>query len=283
MTTQKDSDGNVVVDIYNDASSPYPDTVSFELVKTALNDENGFVPLQVFVPIMDAISAGAGTQNVLMKLDWTTLKSTTDDDPDLQPDDPEEQSPAFDKTINGVRIAAEKGMIPEGTKAEVTEITQGEEYTGAKTALSSVFSNFKLYKIILTKDGKEIQPEGFITISIPVGSLSSTKAGVYRVNSDGTKSLLSGSVEDGMYVFKTNKTGLFAIGEKTASSITANTAKPTVNTPKTTLGTGSTAVKTAANAKTGDTSPIVLFGVLFMASLGILSLSACRRMKKRNR
>lgn len=283
LTTQKDSDGNVVVDIYNDASSPYPDTVSFELVKTALNDENGFVPLQVFVPIMDAISAGAGTQNVLMKLDWTTLKSTTDDDPDLQPDDPEEQSPAFDKTINGVRIAAEKGMIPEGTKAEVTEITQGEEYTGAKTALSSVFSNFKLYKIILTKDGKEIQPEGFITISIPVGSLSSTKAGVYRVNSDGTKSLLSGSVEDGMYVFKTNKTGLFAIGEKTASSITANTAKPTVNTPKTTLGTGSTALKTAANAKTGDTSPIVLFGVLFMASLGILSLSACRRMKKRNR
>lgn len=287
LTTQKDSDGNVVVDIYNDAQSPYPDTVSFELVKTALNDENGLVPLQVFVPIMDAISAGAGTQNVLMKLDWTTLKSTTDDDPDLQPDDPAEQSPAFDKTVNGVRIAAEKGMIPEGAKAEVTEIAQGEEYTSAKTALSSVFSNFKLYKITLSMDGNEIQPEGFITISIPLGSLSGTKAGVYRVNSDGTKSLLAGSVEDGMYVFKTNKTGLFAIGEKTASSITPNTNKPTVNIPKTSAGTtpstGGTAVKTAANAKTGDTTPIVLFGMLFMASLGILSLAVSRRLKTRNR
>lgn len=287
LTTQKDSDGNVVVDIYNDAASPYPDTVSFELVKTALNDENGFVPLQVFVPIMDAISAGAGTQNVLMKLDWTTLKSTTEDDPDLQPDDPKEQSPAFDKTVNGVRIAAEKGMIPKGAKAEVTEISQGQDYTSAKTALSSVFSSFKLYNIILTLDGKEIQPEGFITISIPLGSLSSTKAGVYRVNSDGTKSLLSGIVEDGMYVFKTNKTGLFAIGEKTASALTPNTSKPTVNTPKTNSGTtpntASTAVKTAANAKTGDTAPILLFGILFAASLGALIVFAGRRVKRRNR
>ena len=39
------------------------------------------MPLQVFVPIMDAIASGTGTQPVFLALDWDTLQATTDDDP----------------------------------------------------------------------------------------------------------------------------------------------------------------------------------------------------------
>jgi hypothetical protein len=60
-----------VVDEYNTADTPYPHYLRFKLVDKA-NGE--YVPLQVFVPIMEAIQEGGGTQNVLMKLDWTTLK-----------------------------------------------------------------------------------------------------------------------------------------------------------------------------------------------------------------
>ena len=49
--------------------------------------EDGYVPLQVFVPIMDAISSGTGTQSVFLKLDWSSLKATTADDPDFNGDD----------------------------------------------------------------------------------------------------------------------------------------------------------------------------------------------------
>ena len=69
-----------VVDEYNDADKDekadylYPHQMSFPLVnKSAGDDENGFVHVQVFVPIMESISAGSGTQQALMKIDWTSL------------------------------------------------------------------------------------------------------------------------------------------------------------------------------------------------------------------
>ncbi len=79
---QKDTSGNLVSDIYG---TNYPDVVTFELIPEALED--GYVPLQVFVPVMESIAAGTGTQPVFLKLDWSTLKSTTADDPDFITDD----------------------------------------------------------------------------------------------------------------------------------------------------------------------------------------------------
>lgn len=79
---QKNSDGSLVSDQYG---TNYPDEVTFELIPEALNDE--YVPLQVFVPIMDAISSGTGTQPVYLKLDWRSLKATTSDNPDFDKND----------------------------------------------------------------------------------------------------------------------------------------------------------------------------------------------------
>lgn len=66
---QKDSKGKKVKDSYG---TNYPDQVTFPLIKRALND--GYVPLQVFVPIMDAISSGSGTQAVYLELDLSSVK-----------------------------------------------------------------------------------------------------------------------------------------------------------------------------------------------------------------
>ena len=70
---QKNSDGSLVSDQYG---TNYPDEVTFELI-----------PVQVFVPIMDAISSGTGTQPVYLKLDWSSLKATTSDNPDFDKND----------------------------------------------------------------------------------------------------------------------------------------------------------------------------------------------------
>ena len=70
-----------IVDEFNDADSDgkadflYPHQMTFPLVnKEKGDDEDGFVHVQVFVPIMESISAGSGTQQALMKIDWTSLK-----------------------------------------------------------------------------------------------------------------------------------------------------------------------------------------------------------------
>lgn len=78
------------VDQYNDADNLYPQLLRFKLVDKASAD---FVPLQVFVPIMEAIAEGTGTQDVLMQLDWSTLVKVDDDAP-IDIEEPEEQSSA---------------------------------------------------------------------------------------------------------------------------------------------------------------------------------------------
>lgn len=66
------SDGSRVQDTYG---TNYPKNISFDLIPEAKND--GYVPLQVFVPIMESIATGNGTQNVFLRLDWSTLKTSS--------------------------------------------------------------------------------------------------------------------------------------------------------------------------------------------------------------
>ena len=57
----------------------YPDLVTLELIPEALED--GYVPLQVFVPIMESIAAGTGIQYAFLSLNWDSIVATTADDP----------------------------------------------------------------------------------------------------------------------------------------------------------------------------------------------------------
>lgn len=72
---QKYTTGALVSDNFG---TDYPDIVTFPLIKEALSD--GYVPLQVFVPIMDSISKGTGTQAVFLKLNWSSVKKTNSKD-----------------------------------------------------------------------------------------------------------------------------------------------------------------------------------------------------------
>ena len=71
-TYQKDNKGKKIKDSFG---TNYPDKVSFPMISEV--KEDGWVPLQVFVPIMDSISKGSGTQKVWLKLDFSTLASAT--------------------------------------------------------------------------------------------------------------------------------------------------------------------------------------------------------------
>ena len=71
-TYQKDSKGKKIKDSFG---TNYPAKVTFPMISEV--KEEGWVPLEVFVPIMDSISKGSGTQKVWLKLDFSTLASAT--------------------------------------------------------------------------------------------------------------------------------------------------------------------------------------------------------------
>ncbi len=93
---QTNADGSLVSDAYG---TNYPKTVSFNMIEEAKGD--GFVPLQVVVPLMEAVAVGAGTQSVYLKLDYTTLAQTTADDPRFNPDTTNNNSNNTNNPTNG--------------------------------------------------------------------------------------------------------------------------------------------------------------------------------------
>lgn len=68
---QRYTNDTVVSDYFG---TNYPDIVTFPMIEEARTDS--YVPLQVFIPIMDAIAKGTGTQNIFLKIDWSVLKET---------------------------------------------------------------------------------------------------------------------------------------------------------------------------------------------------------------
>ena len=94
---QTNEDGSRISDQYG---TDYPDFVTFEMIPEALED--GYMPLQVFVPIMESIAAGTGTQPVFLSLDWSTIEKTSEDDPDFNNDaDGDDDSNGGEDNNNG--------------------------------------------------------------------------------------------------------------------------------------------------------------------------------------
>ena len=272
LSTQKNADGTDVMDEFNQTGGSYegklyPDQVKFPLVSDALNDEDGCVPLQVFVPVMEDISAGSGTQNVLLKLDWSTLKETTEDDPDFQPEEPVEQSPAVNVTdsTTGIKIQADEGVFPEGVKLVVTPITSGADYDRAASILSDVGKKFRLFEIHFELNGAEVQPNGIVTVYYPIPEgYDADKVVLYRINDDGTKTLVKGTVENGFYKVMTKSFSTYALVEQ-GSTITdaENSANVGSDIPQ-----------------TGDSTNVLPFALLGLASGGMIGVLFVSRKRK---
>lgn len=272
LSTQKNADGTDVMDEFNQTGGSYegklyPDQVKFPLVSDALNDEDGCVPLQVFVPVMEDISAGSGTQNVLLKLDWSTLKETTEDDPDFQPEEPVEQSPAINVTdpTTGIKVEADKGVFPEGVEQVVTQITSGADYDRAASILSDVGKKFRLFEIHFELDGAEIQPNGIVAVYYPIPEgYDADKVVLYRINEDGTKTLVKGTVENGFYKVMTKSFSTYALVEQGSTIPDAeNSANVGSDIPQ-----------------TGDSTNVLLFALLAMASAGMIGVLFISRKRK---
>lgn len=281
LTTQKDSDGNDVIDQYNNADNLYPELVRIKLVDKA---SEKYVPLQVFVPIMESIADETGTQPVLMQLDWTTLKT---DNGEIVPDKPEEQSPALDYTDSktGVKVSADKGVFDEGVQVVVTEITEGTDYTNAVKALEDTGKKFKLYNVkFLDKNGNEVTPNGTVSISIPApAGYDTSKLSVFRINDGSSKTVVKGTFADGFYTIVTKTGGNYAIAES-GSTITdkqnsENVAKSSTSDTANNANSGNNQLVNNA-VKTGDNRLLTICLIAMLAACAVLAVIDYNKKRK---
>lgn len=217
LEVMKDAEGKVIVDQYNTAETPYPSMLRFKLVDKAGAD---FVPLQVFVPIMEAIAEDNGTQQVLMKLDWTKIKA---DDETILPDAPEKEYPEVDAEDKntGIKIHADKNVFTETVKLVVDPILKGENgFDAAAKLLLKKGSKFQIFEIHFENEaGEEVQPNGQVSVSykIPAG-YDAAKTAVYRVNGDGTLTKVSGAAADGYFTVTQKSFSVYALVDTTKTA-----------------------------------------------------------------
>ena len=225
---------------------------------------------------MEDISAGTGDQDVLLKLDWSTLTKTTEDDPNFEPEEPVEQSPAVDYTdaATGVKVNADKGVFDEGVQIVVSEITKGADYDNAVSSLSDVGKKFKLYDIkFLDADGNEVTPNGTVSISFPIAAgYDSSNLAVYRL-ADGGKVLVRGTVENGYYTVITKTAGTYALVEK------GSTITDAENTENADNGNQNQNDNTMS-PQTGDNSNVAVYALLALAAAGMIGVTLVTRKRK---
>ena len=148
-----------------------------------------------------------------------------------------------------------------GMELEAKLLTSGELYDKVKEALKD--GKFTLYDLYLLENNLEVQPDGTITVSIPVSDgYDGTKCNVYRVNEDGSVTEITAALKDGKLVFETDQMGAFAIYQPAAVEPTNSDRNG----------------GTTDSPQTGDSSNVALW--FAMSLLSLAALTVLSRKKK---
>ncbi len=174
--------------------------------------------------------------------------------------------------VEGTGVTATgKESILNGLELEANLLTSGELYDKVKEALKD--GKFTLYDLYLLKNSyEEIQPDGTITVSIPVpDSYDGAQCKVYRVNEDGSVTEVTAVLKDGKLTFETDQMGAYAVYQP----VKVDTDEPGDNDDTTKPGDND---DTTEPPKTGDNDFAVVWFTLSLCSL--TALIAVSRKKK---
>lgn len=147
--------------------------------------------------------------------------------------DEEKEVVKTNPTTNIILEATSK-EIPSGAELTVTELTSGDDYNIAVEAIGDSATKLKLFDITLLKDTLEVQPNGYITIKMPIpDGFDKTKLWIYHIDDDGNKTVIDYRIDGNYIVFKTNHLSSYALVE--GDTNTSHTV-PSILNPQTADG-----------------------------------------------
>ena len=125
IDTQKNADGTPVKDKFSDmlstiGVSEYPDHVEIPLSDTTV--VNNYFKLGVFVPVMESLTAGQGSKDALLNVDWSSLKS---------------DAPAAADTTALTKAIAEAQKVEQGNKTDEAYKTLQDAIAAAQKVVDS--------------------------------------------------------------------------------------------------------------------------------------------------
>ncbi len=103
--------------------------------------------------------------------------------------------------LNGISVTDKNGAFPDGVVMNVT----------AKDSTDTSFS----FDITFTKDGKEVQPSGKVSVKVPLPeALKGGKVYVHHTNANGKMTLINSKADGDYVVFETDKFSVYTLSSK---------------------------------------------------------------------
>ncbi len=186
---------------------------SFEIVLPDYITKQGveYIPLKMSVPYtpMDVV-VGTGYLDARLRIDWNTVTSTDQDTivPNTEISSGEITGVDLRDSATGITLNADTSKVNESAVMTVETVTSGADYEAAKTALADVSSAFRLYRISLSVAGQASEPMGAVNVTFP---FAGSDLSLYRINDNGTKTVLRGEGQASGYTILTSSLGLFAV------------------------------------------------------------------------
>ena len=154
----------------------------------------------------------------LTELAWEETEPQKPEKPEPNP-----THPAVDAVdeATGIKVHADENVFTETVTLVVDPILKGEDgYDAAAKVVESAGKKFQLYNIhFVNENGEEVQPNGKVSISYPVPEgFDEAKLAVYRINEDGTKTKIGGTVENGYYTVIQKNLSTYAVVEESSEA-----------------------------------------------------------------
>ena len=132
------------------------------------------------------------------------------------------------------------------------------------SVLGDIGKKFRLFEIHFELDGVEVQTNGVVTVYFPIPEVyDADKVVLYRINEDGTKTLVKGTVENGYYKVLTKTFNTYALVEQ-GSTITDAENSANVN----------------GNPGTGDRANVAAFVGLTLSCVGLMGILLARKKER---
>lgn len=177
------------------------------------------------------------------------------------PDVPNQVTTITDSTT-GISIT---GQFEAGTVVSATEISDKSEIESIKKMLINVSDKFKAYDITLMLNGQAVQPQGNVTVKMPIPADydANNIAAYYKGTSNHAE--LKIKVENGYVVFETSHFSTYVLAEKNINS-NGEILPPIMDEN----GGEGDSIESNTSASTGDSTNVgLLIGLLVIAGLGI--------------
>lgn len=117
--------------------------------------------------------------------------------------------------VNSAVTVRQENTFNENTLLDAYIVTAENEIESISSLATWNVNRYNMYNITLRENGKEIQPIEELSVTLPIPTdVDENKCVVYRVEPNGTRTLLKSTTDDGYVTFKTSHLSYYIVGER---------------------------------------------------------------------